>query len=64
MYECVRILSSEFTGVYDLAFFVYDVHVADQPQDQLMADIHKLLQKSAIIIGTAPKHAIVDAKES
>ena len=63
IYERVRILSSDFTGVYDIAFLVYDEKMATISPDQLQKDITTLLKKAAIIGATRPSHDIVDAKE-
>ncbi|HEY5140748.1 MAG TPA: ribonuclease P protein component, partial [Methylococcales bacterium] len=49
LYEIVRLLSSEFTGVYDLTLLVYDEKLATLPAEHLNAEITTLLKKAAII---------------
>jgi ribonuclease P protein component len=63
LYESVRILSTDFSEVYDLAFLIHDEHLATIPYDNLVAEVVKMLQKAQITIGTEPKRAIVKTKE-
>lgn len=50
LYENVRILSSEFKGVYDLALLVYDERYADMPAEKLSAEVRMLCKKANILV--------------
>ncbi len=49
IYENVRILSTNFTGVYDIALLVYDERYADLPAEKLMAEVQSLCKKANIL---------------
>jgi ribonuclease P protein component len=49
IYESVRILSSRFDGVYDIAFLVYEDRFADLPVETLVNEIEKLARKAGLI---------------
>jgi len=63
LYECVRILSSNFTGPHDLALIVYDEKLAAMPYAQLEQELVKLFQKAGLTTANTPRHAIVESKE-
>jgi ribonuclease P protein component len=48
IYEHVRILSSSFTGPYDLVFTVFDEKIATVSPTELAADIAKLCKKAGL----------------
>ncbi len=48
LYENVRILSSGFNGVYDMALLVYDERYADMPPEKLAAEVLSLCKKAKI----------------
>ncbi|TAH36632.1 ribonuclease P protein component [Candidatus Saccharibacteria bacterium] len=49
LYENVRILSTDFKGVYDLAILVYDERYADMPAEKLTAEVKDLCKKAKIL---------------
>jgi ribonuclease P protein component len=63
LYENVRILSSDFTGVHDCALLVYDEKVATAPADVVMQEVTALFKKARLIKPARQTHAIVEAKE-
>lgn len=63
LYETVRLLSTSFTGVFDLVLVVYDEKLADVPTQKMTIEINKLCKKAGIISDGQPVHAIVEAKE-
>lgn len=48
IYENVRILSSNFTGPYDLVIIVYDASIAAMSSDELTTQITKLAKKAQL----------------
>ncbi|HSX05329.1 MAG TPA: ribonuclease P protein component [Candidatus Saccharimonadales bacterium] len=63
IYENVRILSSNFTGVYDVVFFAYDDSLAQLPAPELAKEVRKLCQKAGLIAAKPSGHAIVEPKD-
>jgi ribonuclease P protein component len=63
IYENVRILSSHFTGPYDLAIIVYDEKLATLASLQLAETLRKMFEKAGVITQATPSHAIVESKE-
>lgn len=59
LYEVIRNLSGDFTGVYDLTLLVYDEKVAELPHAQLVALVAGLLKKAGITTGKPHNRAIV-----
>jgi ribonuclease P protein component len=52
IYERVRILSTEFTSVYDLVFSVYDEKIATMPAAELDKELKKLAAKAGLTSAT------------
>jgi ribonuclease P protein component len=63
IYESVRILSTNFRGVYDISITVYDQKLATLPAAQLQAEVTTLLKKAGIVAPSAAQRDIVDTKE-
>lgn len=59
LYECVRILSSEFAGTYDLLVTVYDARVAGMPAEDISREVANLLAKAGITSAKPRPHGIV-----
>lgn len=62
LYERVRILSSSFTGTYDLILIAYDDKIAAMPSAELDREVQKLLIKANLAAPDQPVHGIVKAK--
>lgn len=54
IYDCVRILSSSFTGVYDLAFIIYDEKIATLSPAELAAEVERLCKKAKLTPSVTP----------
>jgi ribonuclease P protein component len=63
LYEAIRLLSSQFGGVYDMVLLVYDEALAELPAARLTAEVEKIYQKAGILGRRPPSHDIVEAKE-
>lgn len=49
LFETMRIHWSEVTPGYDMAFIVYDAHLAEMPYDELERQVLQLLAKADVI---------------
>ena len=61
IYEYVRILYANFSGVYDLAITVFDEKVATMSSNELEAELNKLFTKAGLTSVPKSSHDIVES---